>query len=188
MSDGPHVSLNMPYNWKRYAKLAYNPACSIGEVLQGLEEALNRDFQNEVSGPIFEKISSINDNYGTQLFDCVRIDELDKIQNKTRGKALARLVVNCMKEVVMLGQRGNDALVNAIENALQERAVRGARQVIEHYQRLYPERNRGRISNRVNQTVKTLNYRRIAQLFAQGNKLVGNRSIKKIGLDDGVEL
>ena len=50
MSDGPHESLNMPYNRKKYTKLAYNPACSIDEVLRGREAALNRDFQNEVSG------------------------------------------------------------------------------------------------------------------------------------------
>lgn len=40
----------MPYNRKKYTKLAYNPACSIDEVLRGREAALNRDFQNEVSG------------------------------------------------------------------------------------------------------------------------------------------
>src|SRR5919202_1357737 len=125
MSDGPHRSLPMRRPWKRLAARADVPSYSPAEVAEALRSALVAGWSSEVTPSLLRRVGMLTEEGG--LF----VEQADRDLTLLRGTAaaspLAGLLIDCTRDALAEGLRGERATVFAVEAALPELALRGVR-------------------------------------------------------------
>jgi hypothetical protein len=191
MSDGPHKSLNMKPVWKKVAERADLAAFEPEQVSEKLMSALQDDWAEEGCDELVRGIKEIiGDTRQASLLDNNKADELESARRElSAGQGLKQLVLDSVIQSFDSGGDGSDALQNGIQNALTERAARGALQVEEHYHRKSNEKQAVNVRSRLNQAIERAPIgdfsRRAAGLRTQ---VPLAKPQKQQTLDDGVSL
>ena len=184
MSDGPHRSLNMTRDWKRVAERCDLHSYSGDEVSASLADALQKDCSREIPAGFFDIAWKVLTNPEPFLF--VSASEQLEDLRRCAGFDLGRLV---LEEAILIAERGGsgrECLTEALQNALQNRAARAARQMQEHYCRKSPQLRATRLRARIESGIARTAFDRIARKVLKLEKSTEKPLRKKQGLDDGV--
>ena len=187
MSDGPHRSLNMPRGWKKLAERADNKAFASEEVRDALPEALEQDWRAEVPDRLCDKARDIFDNKQSSLFGD-QANRLEALRRETAGYNLGNAFLDYAIQAAAQGRSGDEALKHAAGKALSDRAVRGARQVEEHYRRKSTQGRAAHVRQRIETGVTQSDIASVAGRVAGIDKSERPGRAQQTGLDDGVQL
>ena len=189
MSDGPHRSLKMRRGWKQLAKRADKKAFAPEEVRDAFPVALEQDWRAEVPKILFWKAREILRDGQGSFFGDQRIERLERIRMEAAGYPLANTFLDCAIQKAAQGCSGDRAVREAIGDALLDRALRGTRQVEEHYRRESLQERALHVRDRLEDGVKQSDIAEIARRLVKIDKskqVIG--SARQTGLDDGVKL
>lgn len=188
MSDGPHRSLPMRPGWKRVAECGDKAAFAAEEISGAIVSALRRDCRTEMLEGKIDGIYRVFRDQETSLFKDQIMSRLESLR-ETAGSGIGRVVLDHAIKVAGRGGEGKDGMVQALTNALNDHAARGARQVEEHY---YRESNRPRgqkVRTRIEQGISGADVKGLArQILGLDPRPSSRPSSRKKGLDDGVKL
>ena len=189
MTDGPHRSLKMSNGWKKFAECVYNEAYAPVDVRDRLSEALVQDWRKEVPDSLWRRTSDIL--YGTQgsLFGEHLIDQIEDLHGTVAGYPLSQVFLDNLIMSVEQGLRGGLALEKATYKALLDRTERCARQVEEHYLRMFTQGRANRVYERIETGIAQSVLAIItAQILGKSDRDGSRRGVRHTGLDDGVHL
>ena len=187
MSDGPYKSLNMSRHWKRVAKLAANTAHSPEEVAEAIRPALLRDMA--LVRPAFAQAlrAALGDNERGNLFLEVAASESQRLRAQA-GNPMEALLADHVCDMARDGQLGAGAYEAATKGCLDERMVRGGRQMHEHYLREDPK-DADALRAGFAAAVGVVGTDRLAAGVAEGAGLHSLApKVDRSGLDEGVPL
>ncbi len=155
MSDGPHKSLNMTRGWKKLAERADQTAFEPDQVAEKVAPALDEDWREDGCGELIRNIRNLlGDTRQTSLFGNQKAAELEAARRDlAAGHGLRRLVLDHVIQALAQGHEGADALHQGTNNALCERAARGALQVEEHFIRRSNDVRAADVRARINDAV-----------------------------------
>lgn len=189
MSDGPHKSLPMPTAWKQFAERICNEAFSEEEVLSALASALINDGNADKLPNAIESISDLLASNEGALFKNDLAQSIDDERVKYAGYPMAMLFLDHAKHEFTQAQSNSDAVENAVEASLRERAVRGNRQVEEHYARETSNYDPVHLRSRLESSYSRTDFHELSSNFLSPAGDGGKRStLKSDGIDDGVLL
>jgi len=123
--------------WKKFAKRADKAAYEPDQVKEALPDALVDDWRAERCGELVDQIrAALDDGRQAQLFDQNNEGRLGALKNITgAGYPLRRMLLDNIEQAVESGLTTNEAILEGTKNTLQDRSLRGLREVEEHYQR-----------------------------------------------------
>ena len=189
MSDGPHRSLPMRPGWKKLAERAGNAASSAEEVRDAVPAALEGDWHKEIQGSLVREVRKILSDSQTDFFYNQRTEKLELLQKEAAGYPLAVLFLTYATQAVAGGLSGDKALEEAASQALADCATRGARQVEEHYYRKATQSHAADVRRRIESGIEGSDIAMITRRLVGIDKSEQpQRSAKRTGLDDGVQL
>ena len=125
----------MRRHWKRLAKRASNAACDDQERTQALAGALQHDWNHEIPPGLPGRLRDILDDRQGDLLGDSAPERLEVLRGETADSPLASILVDCAAQALHEGYSGDDAVVKATADTLQERACSSRRQVEEHWLR-----------------------------------------------------
>lgn len=187
MSDGPYRTLDMSKVWKALAKIAENAAHTVAEVAEAFRPALVEEWR--AIRPNFAEAvkAALGDDDRGRLFSEIAVAETERLRAQA-SNPMEALLADHAHDKARDAQLGASAYEKSIEHFLEDRAVRGARQMEEHYHR---ERSSdaGRLRRHLAAAITSGDLARLASGLASG---AGYRSLiaraDRTGLDQGVGL
>ena len=186
MSDGPHRSLKMPRGWKKLAERADNKAYAPEEVRDALPAALEEDWHAEVPKSLCRGVRRILGDSQISLFAEERSERLENLRRETAGHNFGNVLLDCAILAAQRGGSGDAALEEAASKALSDRAVRGARQVEEHYCRKSTEHRASHVRERIEAGVNHCDIAGLAgRLVGTGGTKGALWPAKQTGIEDG---
>lgn len=189
MSDGPHRSLNMPRGWKKLAERADNRAYAPEEVRDALPTALEQDWRAEVPDSLRRQVREILGDSQDSLLDDGRAERLEALRRQSAGHALGNTFLDYAIQAAERGLAGDEALREAVGNALSDRAASAARQVEEHYCRESTQRRAAHVRARIEAGVTQCDLAGIVGRVVGTDRTGGPRGpAKRTGIDEGVRL
>ena len=189
VSDGPYRSLDMRRHWKRLAKRASNAACDDQERAEALAGALQRDWVLEVPAGLPGRLRDILDDRQGDLLGDSAPERLEVLRGETADSPLASILVDCAAQALHEGYSGDDAVVKATADTLQERACSSRRQVEEHWLRESSVRSAKLMRSRIDAAIAAADVNAIARDclgFSSGTS--SHAPLRKTRIDDGVPL
>jgi hypothetical protein len=186
MSDGPHRSLPMRRGWKRVAERGDKRAFASDEVSDAIIIALEQDCHREMPAPFLDAAWRIFSDPEPSLF-AVQISPQLETLRQLAGPGIGRLVLEQAILVAERGKTGMAGLVEAMTNALTDRAAKGARQVEEHYCRESTTPRAKRVRARIEEGISGAVVDRLARRILKVEQTHGLRPTMRQGLDDGVK-
>lgn len=190
MSDGPHRSLPMRPAWKRVAKRGDKAAFAVEEISAALVPALQQDCRDELHPELLSGLRAACHDQENSLFKDHLEPQLEALRPYA-GSGLGRVVLDDAIRLAASGEQGMNIAVKALDNALTDRAARGARQMEEHYFRESTAPRAQRVRERIDQAIGRSGDA-IAGLARRLLKLDTDRParqpLRQQGLDDGVRL
>ena len=189
MSDGPHRSLRMPRAWKKLAERADNTAFAPEEVRDALPTALEQDWYAEVPDVLRKEAPKILGDRQSPLFNDQRSQRLETLRRETAGHNLGNVFLDYAIQAAERERCGDQAVTEAISQALSDRATRGARQIEEHYCRESTERRASNVRERIETGITQLDMAGVAmRLIGKGRTNGPQLPDKKTDIDHGVRL
>ena len=189
MSDGPHKTLPMRPNWKRLSERADKTSYAPAEVAAVVCPALADDWRAEVSDGIVRRVNTV---VGADTGGVLFADQADRDLAMLRGVApspLAGLYIDCVRQALAEGFRGDDACLAGAEAALNERAACGIRQVEEHYRRNAGAARTDNVRSRLDAATDEAPIRALAREVLTGRLgPVGLAPAKRTGIEEGPQL
>ena len=191
MSDGPHKSLNMRPSWKKLAEradqLAFEPEHVAEKLMSALKDDWIKDGCDELVNGIKELLGDMRQR---SLLADNKAEELESARRElSAGHGFKRIVLDGIIQALDTGSENGDALQQGIQNALTERAARGALQIEEHVIRKSTEEQATNVRTRINEAIERAPIgdfaRRAAGLQSQ---IPLAKTQKQQNLDDGVSL
>lgn len=188
MSDGPHRTLPMRPAWKALAERADNVNFTPEQVAESMRPALIGDWQAEVPKALVDAVASVlGDGLQAGLFAGDK-EELNRLRAGSDSPLVAALV-DAAGDVLADGGRGPEAIEQAVEAALLDRALREIRSVEEHYLRRSASGRAANVRARLEGSVAQASIGELARSIVQGVTAAGRfRPAKRDGLDEGVPL
>jgi hypothetical protein len=119
------------------------------------------------------------------LFEGQRLRDMDVIVEAARTP-FERILAEVACDAVNQGQFGPDGARGVVETALEERGLRRARQVEEHWHRERPNRTAMHVRNRVDQAIAAFDKGSLARHICEGLRPNTPGPVVRNGLDDGV--
>ena len=188
MSDGPHRSLPMRAGWKRTAEQADKPAYSAAEVTDAICRAVEEDWRAEISDSCASRLGRILGDRQLSLLDDTRAAQFAAVRRSLEGSgSLGGVLIDCAEEAVARGKFGDDALREAVGNALADRALRNAKQVEEYYHRNSTQRGIN-VRERLDEAITRVSFDAVTNRVLRIGDRPAGRTEKQQGLDDGVPL
>lgn len=187
MSDGPYRTLDMSKVWKSLAKIAENSAHTVDEVSEAFRPALIEEWKSIRADFAQGVKAALGDDEHGRLFSEIAVAETQRLRAQACNPMEALLAEHAHDQA-REGQLGASAYEKSVENFLEDRAIRGARQMEEHYHR---ERSpdAGRLRNHLAAAISSGDLAQLASGLASG---AGYRSLTakadRTGLDEGVAL
>jgi hypothetical protein len=190
VSDGPHRSLNMNRSWKHFAKCADNRAYSPAEVASAYLPALEQCCREEVPQAVWQRLMSIFTDQQHALFKGQRVEQIEALRAHVAGQPLGCSLIDAAVQRASQGALSEDTLVQAVTQALAQRASRGNKQVEEHYYRKTDDHPRTEnIRERMEAALKQVALEPLARTYlTDGAASKSARVGKHDSLDDGVQL
>lgn len=187
MSDGPHRSLPMRPGWKRVAERSDKQAYTSQEVSEAIALALERDCRQEISPSFLDAAWRIFSDPEPMLFAQRLSAQLEPLR-QAAGSGIGRAVLEQAILVAEGGGTGRDGFVEAMKNALTDRAAKGARQVEEHYCRESTGSRAQRVRARIEDGIGGAALDGLARRILKIDQAVSVRPMTHRGLDDGVRI
>jgi hypothetical protein len=187
MSDGPHRSLPMRRGWKRVAERGDKQAYASHEVSEAIVTALEQDCRKEISSSFLDAAWRIFSDTEPMLFAQRLSAQLEPLR-QTAGSGIGRAVLEEAILVAERGGKGKEGLVEAVKNALTDRAAKGARQVEEHYCRESSGSRAERVRKRIEKGIGGAALDGLARKILKIDQTVSKRLAIQQGLDDGVKI
>lgn len=188
MSDGPHRSLPMRKGWKKVAEYADNPSYETQQVADAMIQALERDVRLEVPGHVWKTLREVFGYSQRLLVPDLKAPEITELQRQSPGFPLRQLLIDCASQNLDEGRSGEEGLLCATRDALLEWALRGVRQVEEHYLRRSNSLRARDIRMRLEQSLGRASLDDGARCVLRTDSMPTSRPVVKSGLDDGVRL
>src|SRR3984957_18875306 len=132
MSDGPHRSLNMTRAWKKVAERSDKRSYSREEVSESFVGALEKDCLREIPPGFLDTAWRIFSDPEPSLFITKISNQLETLRRQA-GPGIGRSVLDQAILGAERGKTGREGLVEAVKNALIDRAAKAKRQIEEHY-------------------------------------------------------
>jgi hypothetical protein len=188
MSDGPHRSLPMRRGWKRVAEYGDNRACAPEEIGDAIIPALEQDCRDEMAPKFIDALYKTFRDQESSLFKDQIGPQLEALRG-IAGHGIGRIMLEHGIQISATGKVGIDALLGAAENALTDRAARGARQVEEHFCRKSNQPRGTAVRARIEEAIRSAPLAGLArQIFRIDPRSSPRATRKQQGLDDGVRL
>jgi len=182
----------MPKGWKRVAESADNEAFRTPEIGEALAAALKQDCRAEVSTQFLHDFCAICLKQEGCLFKDQSGADLDNFRESALDLRFSVLEQSVLEHAIQLSGKGESGVVlgvKALADALAVRAAAGARQVEEHYCRESTVPRARRVRERIEQAIGHVPVQSLArQILKLDPRPAGRHSVKRRGLDDGVEL
>jgi len=187
MSDGPHRSLNMTLAWKRVAERSDKRAFSREEVSDSFVAALEKDCLREITPGFLDTTWRIFSDPKPSLFVIKISDQLETLRRQA-GPGIGRSVLEQAILGAERGKTGSEGLVEAMKNALGDRATKATRQIEEHYCRESSNPRADHVRTRMEEGVSGAALDGLARRILKFEHGTVKQSTLKQGLDDGVKL
>jgi len=187
MSDGPHRSLPMSTRWRRVAECGDNGAFAVEDVCAALRPALSEECGRELSPGFVKSIVDLFSGQDGSLFGDQIGTQLEALR-RVAGSGIARIILDYAIHFSALGQSGVAALIRATTCAMEDRAVRGARQVEEHYLRKSTNPRALHVRERIEHAITASNMENLARGVLRLEGRIAHQSLKRQSIDDGVKL
>jgi hypothetical protein len=187
MSGGPHRSLNMTRAWKRVAERSDKRAFSREEVSESFIAALEKDCLREITPGFLDTAWRIFSDPEPSLFVTKISDQLETLRRQA-GPGLGRSVLDQAILGAERGKTGREGLVEAVKNALGDRAAKATRQIEEHYCRESSNPRADQVRTRMEEGVSGAALDGLARRILKVEHATEKQSTLKQGLDDGVKL
>ena len=184
MSDGPYKTLPMRPKWKALSQRADNQAFTPDQVAVAVCPALAGDWAADISTRLLRELRSAL--AGAELFADLAFHSLEVVRGTTETPLAAGLV-DAARNAAAEGLLGERALEQAAADALSEQALRGVRQVEEHWLRKASQKRSGQVRIRLEGAVAAAQIGDLAKSLLNGT-VRALRPEKHSGLDDGVAL
>jgi hypothetical protein len=186
MSDGPYRTLNLRQRWKQLLMRAYQRAFDSQDVIDAICPALERDVAWEVTKDFMPALRDYCSDKNPDLFDD-RTARLEELKHLSAGRGtLGAVIAECAHEALLQGKTDQDAIDQALRQALTDRLARNSLQMEEHVLRESGARKasdvRGRLASAMAQAS-------IATLVQKLNTATASSTAappKHASLDDGV--
>ena len=187
MSDGPHRSLNMTRAWKKVAERCDKRAFSCEEVSESLVAALEKDCLREIIPGFLDTAWRIFSDPEPSLF-ITRIGEQLETLRRQAGSGIGHSVLDQAILGAERGKTGRDGLVEAVKNALIDRAAKAKRQIEEHFCRESSNLRADHVRTRMEESISGAALDGLARRLLKAERAMEKQSMLKRGLDDGVSL
>jgi hypothetical protein len=136
MSDGPHRSLPMRRAWKKVAERVYNAAFPVQDIPDWFCRAVEEDCSAELPERLLRDLSVYCLDRQPTFFEEDRATEVSALRRQSAGLGtLGGVLIDSVLQARAEGQFGENALRQAISNAVQDRVQRDLKSVEEHYYR-----------------------------------------------------
>jgi hypothetical protein len=188
VSDGPHRSLNMNRSWKRLAECADNEAFSVADIAGAFIPALEQSCREEVPDALLQELKRIFGDQQRPLFEEQKVEEIAALRSTVAGFPLGCALIDGAVRTACDGTLGTEPLVEAMTQALLNRATRASRQVEEHYYRNSTDQRTQNVRDRMERALKAAALDNLARQILTGTVYAPPRSRKRTDLDDGVQL
>jgi hypothetical protein len=178
----------MRQQWKQLLKRAYQHAFDSQDVIEAICPALERDFAWEITKEFVTALRDYCTDQNADLFDD-RNARLERLKHLTAGRGtLGTVIADCAHEALLQGKMGQEAIDQALHQALTDRLARNSLQIEEHVLRESSARKasnvRGRLASAMAQAPIASLVRKLGTAAASSNATPP----KHTSLDDGVGL
>lgn len=187
MCNGPHRSLNMTRAWKQVAERSDKAAYSCEEVSDSLVAALEQDCLREIAPGFLDIAWRIFSDPEPMLF-ASKISEHVEALRRQAGAGIGRLVLEQAILVAERGKTGKEGLIEAVTNALADRAAKGQRQIEEHYCRKSTNPRANHVRKRMEEGISGAAVDGLARRILKIEPTAKKQRALKQGLDDGVKI
>jgi hypothetical protein len=187
MSDGPHRSLNMTRSWKRVAERSDKRSFSSDEISEALVGALEKDCLRDIAPGFLDTAWRIFSDPEPELFVTKIGDQLETLRRQA-GNGIGRSVLDQAILGAERGKIGREGFVEALKNAIGDRAAKAIRQVEEHYCRESTNPRADRVRARMEEAISGPALDGLARKLLKSEKVTEKLPALKQGLDDGVKL
>lgn len=186
MSDGPHRSLPMRSGWKRVAEWADNQTFEAEDIGKAIIPALEKDCKGELSPEFISRLCAVCDGQEVSLFKNELGRDLERLR-PVAGLGIGHVVLDFAIERSAREGSGRNIAVEAMTDALTDRAARCARQIEEHYCRESSERRAYKVRQRFEEGIGKADVDGLAhRILNLESGRSGRSQLKHEGLDDGV--
>lgn len=185
MSDGPHKSLPMTRGWRRVAERGDKRAYSIAEIGDAIVLALEQDCRVEMSPEFIAALRRVAEERSLFSDGATRFESLRPFA----GPGIGRVVLDNVGPLSDAEISGLSLLRESVKVALQDRALRGSRQVEEHYLREATAPRANNVRGRLEDGVAVADLEVLVERLLNADPAGIPRALaKQAALDDGVKL
>jgi hypothetical protein len=186
MSDGPYRTLNMRQHWKQLLKRAYQHAFDSQDVIDAICPALERDCAWEITNDFMPALQDYCTDKNADLFDD-RDARLERLKHLTAGRGtLGAVIADCAQEALLQGKTGQEAVDQALHQALTDRLARNSLQMEEHVLRESGARKASDVRGRLARAMAQAPIGSLVQKLGRGTASSNAAPPKHAGLEDGV--
>lgn len=186
MSDGPHRSLNMTRAWKRVAERSDKRSFSSDEVSEAFVGALEKDCVRDITPGFLDTAWRIFSDAEPLLFVSNISDQLETLRRQA-GNGIGRSLLEQAILGAERGKTGREGFVEALKNAIGDRAAKAIRQVEEHYCRESSNPRADRVRERMEAGISGAAIDGLARKLLKAEQSKESKPLMKQGLDDGVK-
>ncbi len=174
--------------WKRVAECGDKAAFATEEISGAIVSALQRDCHTDMIEGRIDGIFRVLRDGESSLFKDQVVPQLENLK-ETAGSGIGRIVLDHAIKIATQGVFGKEGMVEAVKNALKDRAAKGARQVEEHYCRESTRPRANKVRMRIEQGISGADLKGLARQILRIDPRPSSRpASRKKGLDDGVKL
>jgi hypothetical protein len=189
MSDGPHKSLGMRPGWKKFAKRGDKAAYDCDQVAEALPDALIDDWRAERCSELIDRIKAVLKDGQRHLFDQNDDGRLEALRGVSGvGYPLRMMLLDNIEQCIERGLATPDAILEGSKNTLQDRALRGIREVEEHWQRESTDRRAAKVRQRLEEGTAQTSMDALARRLLKIDPPSSSSPPTRDGLEDGPRL
>jgi hypothetical protein len=186
MSDGPYRTLNLRPHWKRLLKRAHQRAFGSQDVIDAICPALERDCAQELPEEFMPALRDYCMDKDADLFDDrnARLERLRQLAT-ARG-TLGAVIADCAHEALLEGKTGQEAIGQALHQALTDRLARNSLQMEEHVLRESSARKASDVRGRLASAMAQAPIESLVRKLRTGAASSNAAPPKHTNIDDGV--
>jgi hypothetical protein len=186
MSDGPYRTLNMRQQWKQLLKRVYQRAFDPHDMIDGICPALERDCAWEITNDFMPALRDYCMDKDADLFED-RNARLEKLKHLAAGRGtLGAVIADCAQEALLQGKKREEAIDQALHQALTDRLARNSLQMEEHVLRESGARKARDVRSRLASAMAQAPIATLVQKLKAAAASSTAAPPKHIDLDDGV--
>jgi hypothetical protein len=177
----------MTRSWKRAAERSDKRSYSREEVSDSFVGALEKDCLREIPKGFLDTAWRIFSDPEPSLFVTKISDQLETLRRQA-GPGIGRSVLDQAILGAERGKTGREGLIEAVKNALGDRAAKATRQIEEHYCRESTNPRADHVRARMKEGISGAALDGLARRILKAEKTMEKQPTPKQGLDDGVKL